>query len=247
MITTTDELVTRAQTAADMHDATINPAQWNPWLTLENIALAVLLARAGWTLNMKTQAIAVTGAEAGQYVLATQPLAVVAVHQVRGNRVRLIDYTNVVDYSRMTATDTAATGDPSEYRVLWDQDNDRLVVNFYPTPAAGTQFIVSYIPHPLKLTLDDPVSDPTQYANSVRYPLGWEERIVLGLGKRALRKEESDTSGIQQDLDDLDKEIERTVYDQIFAAHSAVRNVDDEVRGWGTKMFYPPPARWFFY
>lgn len=239
MLITTTDLVKRAMAAADMHDDFVTPAQWAYWLTQENLALSIFLARAGWTLNVKTQTVTVTGSESGRFELTSTPLAVVAVHQVgTSNMVRAVEYNNAVDFLRQTVGNSLASkGDPLEYRAIWDQDDDSLVLNFYPEPTAGSVFLVSYIAHPPALTLSSTVS----------YPLGFEERIVLGMARRALAKEESDASEIVSQLRECERYIEEAVYDRVFAQHSAIRNADYDTRGWTTKVTLPPPSNWFFY
>lgn len=246
MNTTTRELVLRAMAAGDMHDDPASAAQWMYWATQENLALSVTLARAGWTLNIKTQTITVTGSEAGRFELTSTPLAVVAVHELRADgRVRSIEHNNAVDFLQQSVGGSQPKGSPSEFRAYWDQDDDSVVLNFYPEPTTGMQILVSYIPHPLKLTLTDPA--PDGYALSVNYPLGFEERIVLGMARRALAKEESDTREIVGQIVECDSFIEQAVWDRVFSAHSSVRNVDSTTRGWTLNAMYPAPSLWWVY
>ncbi len=350
---TTLELVRRAMAAADMHDAAIPPATWQYWMTQENLALSIFLARSGWTLNVKTQTITVAGTEDGRFELTSTPLAIVAVHQVDSSgRVRPVIHNNAVDFRRQTVAATAATGDPTEFSAVWDQDDDSVVLHFFPAPRVGSQFLVSYIPHPRKLNLttdadtqasdtdndvtitcqsggeinngttisatnvspaaepvtitgavgawvltytDDATYDDLRDAlltlemesgdtplvtfgssidpddviapgvatlnfnwtlaggtedymdTSVNYPLGFEERVVLGLARRALAREESDAREIIAQIRECESTIEEAVSDRVFAQHSAVRNVDSDVRGWRRSVHYPDPASWWFY
>lgn len=226
-----------------MHDGPFTPRQWMFWATQENIALSIFLARAGWTKNVKTQTITVTGAEAGAFVLTENPLAIVAIHQVgTDGRVRRIKVNNAVDFLHQTVSSTATQGNPSEFRVVWDQDNDQYQVNFFPQPTAGMQFLVSYIPHPLKLIVGTPA---TGEANSVKYPLGFEEWIVLKLGVRALKTEDSDPSGLLDEFKQCSSFIEQAAWDAVFA-DAKVRNVDNVERGWSSKLVYPPNTEWWF-
>lgn len=248
MEVTTRELVDRAAAAADMHDNFITPAQWMHWASQENLALALFLARSGWTQNVKTTTITVTGAEAGAFPLGgTAPflkvLAIVAVHQVRDTLVRPIHLVNSVDFLRQTPGANRYTGDPVEYRATWDQDSDSVVLNFFPEPPAGTVIQVSYVPEPLRLTLETP---PSGYASSVKYPMGWDERIVLGMARRALDKEESDSTVIQRQMRELDVVIEEAVWDRILAGNKTVRNRDHDMRGWTTDPRLPAASEWWF-
>lgn len=243
MITSTSDLIKRAMAAADMHDGP-TPTQWLYWATKENLALSIFLARAGWTQNVKTETITVSGSEAGDFPLTEAPLAIVAVHQIgTSNLVRRLKCNNAVDFLRQTVSATAVQGDAAEYRVIWDQDEDVYALNFFPQPASGTQFLVSYIAHPKSLTLS--ASPAADEANSVIYPLGFEERIVLGMARAALAKEESDTSEIKEQIRECQSYIEQAAWDRVFAS-ATVRNVDREERGWTSKILYPAPSAWWF-
>lgn len=243
MIVTTEELVERAQLAADMHDGPFTPKQWMYFATQENIALSIFLARAGWTLNVKTTTITVTGSEAGAFDLGVDPLAIVAVHQIGSDgAVRRIKCNNAVDFLHQNIGSTTAKGDPTEFRVVWDQDDDSYTLNFYPAPNTGTQFLVSYIPHPAKLVVGTPAAGE---ANSVKYPLGFEEWIVLKLGVRAKKTTEEDPSDLMDEFKQCQQYIEQAVWDRVFAA-ATVRNVDEEERGWTRSVVFPPSTEWWF-
>jgi hypothetical protein len=245
LIITTDDIVKRAQLSADMHDGPFTPTQWMYWATLENIALSIFLARTGWTKNVKTQTITVTGAEAGAFVLTQAPLAIVAIHQVRSDgTVRRIRTNNAIDFLHQTVSSTRIHGDPAEFRVIWDQDNDQYQVNFFPQPDAGSQFLVSYIPHPLKLVIGSPGAGE---ANSVTYPLGFEEWIVLKLAIRAQKTTGEDPSSLLQEFASTQSMIEQAVWDAVFS-DAKVRNVDTVERGlhWTRGVVYPPNTEWWF-
>lgn len=235
----------RAAAAADVHDNFVTSAQWMLWATQEHWSLHLFALRHGWTANVKTTTLTVTGSEAGAFPLTgISPLAIAAVHQVRANAVRPVHLNNAVDFLRQLPGATVATGDPDEYRVIWDADNDRLSLGFYPEPTAGTQFLVSYVPEPKRLTLDTiPASG---YANTVSYPMGWDERIVLGLALRACDKEESDPTAIERRLQRTEGEIEAAIYDRVLAEHATVRNVDADRRGWSTQLTLPAPVSWWY-
>lgn len=226
-----------------MHDGPFTPTQWLYWANTENLALSIFLARTGWTKNVKTQTVTVTGSEAGAFSLTETPLAIVAVHQIgTDGKVRQLRLNNAVDFLRQTVASTSAQGDPSEYRVIWDQDNDDYSINFYPQPTAGTQFLVSYIVHPKKLVLSSPGAGE---ANSVTYPLGFEEWIVLRMGINAKDTEESDPSGLERRYARCESTIEQAVWDSAFSG-ATIRNVDEAERGWTKTVLYPPASEWWF-
>ncbi len=221
-----------------MHDTFVTPPESMYWASQENLALTLFLARSGWTQNVATVTITVDGTEDGAFELETAPLAIVAVHQLKSGSYRPISYNNYVDFMRQPPGGTRATGDPNEWRVLWDQANDTHNLNFYPEPPSGTVLVVSYIPEPDRLTLDD--TPATGYANSVNYPMGWEERIVLGMARRALSKEESDTSDIRAQIAECDQRIEEACWNRVLAESPTVRNSQKPQRT------FPPPTQWVF-
>ena len=243
MIISTSDLVKRGMLAADMHDAPVTPAQSAFWLTQDNIALAIFLARAGWTSNLKTQTITVAGSEAGRFELTYTPLAIVAVHQIStSGAVRRIRFSDSVNFLRQQVSSTLVKGDPAEFRAIWDQDDDSVVLNFYPAPNTGTQILVSYIPHPVKLVLTAPGAGED---DEVHYPLGFEEFIVLKWGIRALDREESDSAALKDQLAECMSYIEQAAWERVYAG-AAVRNVDGDERGWSSKLTYPPASEWWF-
>ncbi len=223
-----------------MHDQFVTPAQFCHWATQELLALTLFAARLGWSQNVQTTTLTVAGTEAGSFPLTVSPLCLVSVHQVRNGQVREIRYNNVVDFLRQTPGSTA-TGDPQEFRVLWDQDNDRLKLGFYPEPTVGSSILVSYIPEPKRLTFD--ASPSTGYANSISLPMGWHERVVLGVARRALIKEESDVTDISRMIADCDGMVEQMCWDRVIAQHPTVRNLSSYT-GWASGVSYPPSTQW---
>jgi hypothetical protein len=195
---TTADLVSRASAASDMRDNFVTPTQWMYWATQERLALDLFLARSGWPLPYATQTITVTGSEGGVYNVnpSTGVMAIVAVHQVKDQRTRLLKHQNAVDFlSKVPGYTGSPRGNSVFYRVNWSGDN--LTLGLYPEPISGETYLVTYIPHPAKLVLASP---GTNEATSVAYPMGWEERIVLGMARRALIKEESSTSSIDSEI-----------------------------------------------
>lgn len=243
-ITTTQELYDRVAAAADMPDSFVTPAQFSYWATQENLALATFIARSGWTQDIRTQTIVVNGTENNAYPLTVPPLAIVAIHQVRDRRVRPIHVNNAIDFLREVPGTPITTGNPTEYRALWDQLNDRVVLNFYPQPSTGMVLLVSYIPEPSKLSLT--AGDPPDSATFVSYPMGWEERIVLGVARRALAKEESDETSILKQIAETERYIEECVFDRVLSENPTIRNLDADRRGWRDKVLYPPPAMYWW-
>lgn len=241
---TTREIVDRAAALAGVHDNFVTPAQWMYWATQEQLALSLFLARAGWTQNVTSQTFTVAGSEAGAFNLSVHPLAIVAAYQVKSNQVRILKLNNFPDFLRQVPGSSNATGDPHEYRVIWDQANDRLVLNFYPEPIIGTSIVVPYIAQPSRLSLD--TSPAAGYVNSVKYPMGWEERIVLGMAENAKIRGEEDSSPIRTKIGVCEANIERAVYDIVLSQQATVRNLDGVTRGWKDRIEYPPFSDWYF-
>lgn len=60
-----------------------------------------------------------------------------------------------------------------------------------PAPAEGQRFRLSYVPKATPLVND---------ADEVDYPNGWEDLIILHAARKALAKEESDTTVVEREL-----------------------------------------------
>lgn len=240
---TTAELVERAKAAADMHDNFVTPRQWMYWASQERMALDLFIARAGWTQALETTTITVTGSEAGAFTPTTDNgvMAIVAVHQSTASGVRRLNYADPATFLRVTPGGTQR-GEAQEYRCKWS--GDTLVLNFFPEPATGETYLVTYLPHPLRLTLD--ASPASGYANSVSYPMGWEERIILGLARRALQKEEADTRAIAAEIAAMDQQIEELCWSRVTTEPPVVVNTDGHKRAWGDRLTYPPAVNWWW-
>ena len=211
------ELIARAMAAADMHDNFVTATIWLQWASLERYALELFMARSGWPTDLATATITVTGAEAGEFTAAGDPdmMAVVAVHHVDSSDLRRLAYNDTVSFLRQLPATPTQTGDPNYYRVK--RDNDGITFNFYPNPAVGMRVLVTYIPMPGQLTTT---------ASTVNYPMGWEERIVLGMARRALAKEESDTSDVRAQIREIEQQIEELAWNRVMSESPKVRNTD---------------------
>src|SRR5689334_2763239 len=104
-----------------MHDGFVTPAQAMYWASQENLNLALFLARSGWIQNVLTTTLTVDGTEDGVFDLDVSPLAIVAVHHVRSDAYRQLKHNNAIDFLRQTPGSSVVTGDPTEYRVTWNQ------------------------------------------------------------------------------------------------------------------------------
>jgi len=266
-LVSTSELVLRAKAQADMQDNYITPAVWEYWMTVEARKLDVFIARSGWPLNIKHETLIVDGSVTdGNYdpfpFLNTQngpqcPLAVMAVHEVSSQGVRKLKYDDAISFFRQTVGAVAsglsiaytaappAKGHAKEYRIVWD-GGSLPQINFYPEPEIGQYYQTMYIAGTPKLTLSGSLPDDGT-TNVVNYPQSWEERIVLGMAKRALIREESDITGVDKLIGEINQEIEEHCHSRQIAETPHIRNIDYEERGWTDKLTWPrAPAAWWW-
>lgn len=241
-VTTVTDLIDRAKATSDMRDNFVTPAQWVAWASQERLALDLFLARSGWTLPFTDFNITVTGSEGGNYVVNPTGgvMAIVCVLQYdTSGRVRPLEAQNSVDFLKRIPGYTGSSGYASTYRVSWSGDN--LTLNMFPEPKAGETYKVVYIPHPKKLAISSPGS---WEETSVSYPMGWEERIVLGMARRALIKEESSTSDVDSEIGLWDSRIEEACWNRVLSNSPSVRNVDTTHYGWTDRYNFPPFGLW---
>jgi hypothetical protein len=237
-VTTVTDLIDRAKAVSDMRDNFVTPTQWVTWASQERLALDLFLARSGWTLPFSEFNITITGLEGGAYSVNPTGgiMALVCVLQYDSSgRVRPLEHENAVDFIRSSRTG----GHAAYYRTSWSGDN--ITLNMWPTPAAGETYKVVYIPHPKKLAISAP---GTWEEISVAYPMGWEERIVLGMARRALIKEESSTSAVDQEIGLWDSRIEEACWSRVLSSSPSVRNIDQVHYAWTDRYSYPPFGLW---
>lgn len=230
---TVQQLIDRAAAIADMHDNFVTPAQWCRWYDIEARALELFIARSGWVQDLAATSDAVSGT----ITLTGVPLAVLGVYEVRDGRYRALKFQNQVDFTRQSYSSPADTGDAHYYTVLTSNSSDDVTIQFYPKPASGT-----YRALYLAGRTDSPVTE----ASSVRWPLGWEERIVLGMAEKALTKEESDTRPIEKLIAREEQTIEEFCWSRQMANSAHVRNIDRTERGWSDDMTFGPYESWYW-
>lgn len=231
---TIQELVDRAAAAADMHDTFVQPAQWLAWAKVEVNSLDLFMARHGWV----TRPIEVTTSEAATpYVitLTNDFLAVIGVWEVRADgRMRRLTHRPYVDaqFGELLGS-TGPSGTAMWYSIGQSGSLDLLPqITISPYQAGGT-----FAAHTLSSSAVSGMED------EVRYPQSVEERIVLGLARRALMKEESDTRAIDRAIRDEEDRIESLCWSRALAEAPKVRNVDRVERGWGAYSM-PPYSEW---
>lgn len=206
--TTVANLILRAAAAADMEDNFVTETQWLYWANVENQKLAVRIAQMGCPYHENDETIALTGAS--QYTF-TEPLAILGVYFVESDSsYRRLKMANPVQHQ---GAPNRLVGDPEEFHILKNTDND-VTIRLYPNPASG-YILVKQIDQPATLTI----------ASSVKYPLGWEERIVLGMAERALAKEETYNPMIAGQIKDIEAHIEDSARNYMPADNPVIRNV----------------------
>lgn len=233
---TVQSVINRAAALADMHDTFVQPETWLSWFNTERMALQLFKARHG-AVAQNIAFDSVTGAD--KYPLSTggvtQFIALVGVWELTSSqRLRPLRF---VPYADNLWQDVAGpiTG-PSNTVSIEDTNNDGADVatflRFFPRDPTGT-YLIAYIKAPTALT------DPGQ---SFSEPVGLEERIVLGMARRALIKEESDTSAVEKLIREHDQIVEEYVWSRSFAQAPGVRNVDYVQRGWMSMDTFVPPS-----
>lgn len=145
-------------------------------------------------------------------------MAIVCVHQVVDNELRRLKYSDTVTFLRQLPNSPAhSSSDLTVYRIK--RNLDGIIFNFFPDPASGVQFLATYIPMPARLLAT---------TDTVSYPMGWEERIVLGMARRALAKEEADTTEIRGQIREIEQQIEELAWNKVMSESPSVRNVDTQ-------------------
>jgi hypothetical protein len=228
---TVQELIDRAKAAADMHDDFVTDAQWILWANIENQKLWSFVARCGYVIREDREDIPATGAT--QYTF-NEPAAILGVYELVGSRYRRIRHSDAQDGAGYINTGT--NGQATMFRVF-QNTNGQVSLQLWPVPTSG-EYKVYVIPQADTL---DATSD------SVNYPMGWEEYIVLGMAKRALAKEETRNPMVDAEHDDISRHIESTAWERLFGAHKSIRNVDRVERGWSNYPdHYGDPASWLW-
>lgn len=232
---TVQEIVDRAAAIADMDGNFVSPAQWLAWYNAESRALEFFIARSGWVHNTASSVDSSSGYEIS-IPEANRPMALIGVYEVRDGRYRPLKFQNTVDFTRQSYGAPATTGDAHFYSVESSPTQDKLTIYLFPLPSSGTYRV-------LYLAGREPVDDLT---DSVNWPLGWEERIVLGMARRALIKEESDSRVIEKLMAEQDAIIEEFCWNRVLAESPRLRNVDSRDRGWSEDLIFGPYESWYW-
>ena len=225
---TVQQLIDRAAAIADMDGNFVRPEQWLAWYNVEVRALELFIARNGYVTNL-----AETADNDSLYTIpiSDSTLAILGVFEVRDGRYRALRFSNQVDMAR-----GLVNGDAQEYMAVMGDLDDGLVIDLFPKPTSGTYRALYLEGSAPAEALDD----------AANWPLGWEERLVLGMARKALVKEESDTRKIEQMMVEQDTIIEEFCWSRSLASAPQVRNVDRVQRGWSDTMPFGSYESWLW-
>lgn len=233
--TTVSELIARAKAAADMEDSGfVTTAQWLRWANLEHRMFYAWLARQGYANNPDTAAHTADGT--GTFTAIQDPMVILGVWESTGQTYRPL---RAIDQLRFQEHGTV-TG-PAHYYAVFDAGDGGMTLSLAPKPSSGS-YLALYLAHPAELVLGSPGAGQ---ANSVRYPLGLEERVVLGMARRALAKEESSTSEVVRQIREVEAHAEAVAWDRVSGGVQSVRNVDHRERGW-SDLATTSPRDWYW-
>lgn len=208
------ELITRAALAADMHDNFATNA-WVYWANVEDKALRVRLAQCSFPTEFAEVTIA-ANPNTLDYNL-NEPLAIVSVNYLRADgSLKKLFHIPMADRRWKTPLDF---GEPTHFSCYTHQNVPNIIIlNFYPKFSSGS-VIVDTVPLPQKLSLTPAAGE----SSSVSLPLGFEERIVLGMAQRALAKEETINPALERQIAKADEHIDNACFRRLIGENATVR------------------------
>lgn len=180
MAFTVQTLIDRARVEADMTDKSfISDAQALEWTNVLLPQLDLKVARSGYVLTPTRTTTTVTGADAYNF---PAPLCIVTVHWICSDGKTLLRLRPAhagTSYPVLATRPTTSRAPESWYAET--KADGTMDLRFAPNPTGGS-FIMTTIPLRGTLTLTD----------TVVYPAGVEEWLVISLARRMLMKEEGD-------------------------------------------------------
>lgn len=234
---TVQELVERAASEADMTDNFVTPVEWLRWFNSERRALSLHAARSGWVLT----GVALTDVDmatngSATYTHPTEFLAVVGVSELERPswRLRPLEIDTFVDMNFQDSLGPI-TGPARKVSVV-DGGDGTTQFRFFPRPTSGL-YRLFLVPAPVAATA---------LTDSAYFPMGTEERVVLGMARRAKRKEESDVSDLDRAIQEEDRRVSEVAWSRTIAQVPRVRNVDRDARGWVNEFLFPAPDAWLW-
>lgn len=214
------EMIERAKQIADMGDGFPSTATWLFFLNSELKKLWVRLMRSGYPPDVTFESITATGA--AQYNI-TEPAAVMAVY----GYTTAGDYYNIPLKQRWEQTQLplARTSTyPHEAFIIPNHTTTgQIGITLTPAPTSGTFYLVC-ISKPNKIVSGTPAVGES---NSVYLPFGWEERVVLGMARQALAKEETINPALEVIIRECDEQIDFHVNGYLVGQSNKAANVND--------------------
>lgn len=214
------EMIERAKQIADMGDGFPNTATWLFFLNSELKKLWVRLMRSGYPPSVTFESITADGS--AQYDI-DEPAAVMAVYGVTSSG----KYYNVPLKQQWEQLESPLANTSTYPHAAFIVPNHTTVgeigIILTPAPTSGTFFVVC-ISKPKKIVSGTPGTDES---NSVYLPFGWEERIVLGMARQALTKEETVNPALEVLIRECDEQIDFHVNGYLVGQSNKVANVND--------------------
>lgn len=239
---TAQALIDRAADMADMSDGFVQPKTWLSWLRIECTALDIFMARNGYVQNIVTQTTVIDPLNP-TISLNSDILGLVGVWEVVNGRYRRLTQRDPVNFRTQDPANGAVTGPATYYTVetrgVGTGGGDGYTIKLFPRVNIQATYAVAYLPPSV-------VSD-LSLTSVLYYPMGYEEAVVMAMAKRALIKEDSDTTELTQQIQEWRTNVEEQAWDRQLADTPAVRNVDMAVRGWNNWIDFPSPVSWSWF
>lgn len=226
------EIIERAKQAADMNDGFPSDATWLYWLNAEYKKLWVRLIRSGYPPAISNESITADGSS--QYNI-DEPSAVIAVYGVRSSGSTLKYFRVPVKHAWQQIRSSVNSYPYECYLIPNHIYTGQIGIVFQPNPTSGTYLVVT-IPQPYKVVSGTPTPGANE-SNSVYLPFGWEERIVLGMARRALTKEETVNPSLEREINEVDEQIDTHIHDYIMQQANTAGAMDDFPSSFGVN--YP--------
>lgn len=228
----------------DDHEDTgsfLSDVQWLAILNVEYAQLYRRWVRSGLVTPVITE-VAFTGATAA----ATGVLAIVGVAEDLGDYPRILPSAQVNTGRDSTWFDMQPAGPATTWGVTGNGDD--LTVTLYPAPSSGS-YVVRYIPtqaaiiDPTPVQLLDPRPVPL---GSVDLPYGGDERLVLGMARRANLKGAAASGLLERLIMDADAELNFTAAGRINGPRVRTRfNYPPRTERFGN-VWPAGPGSWVF-
>lgn len=220
-VRTAASLFARVRAIADMQDddsanGFLSDTVLLTWLNQARYQLDLIFARASYVIGVSRTTIPATGASA--YNLPT-PIAIVSVDWVStdGQRLLRIPPKHAAQNYPVLPGRPATSDSPQSYYAELIADGT-LDLYLDPRPTGG-QFLVTTIPYH---------ADLTATTDTVNYPGGADEWLVLEMARNAIIKEEGDTRAIEKKQKEIANHIEAEGWSRQFLDVPNWRNPREE-------------------